>query len=438
MLVVALQDRVDEVIAIAAKWELDATPIGRVTGDGLFRVRHGQTVVAEIPGQRLVEDCPTYTPDAVESVEARERRARTPSGDGPPPSQALRDLLGTPAIASKRWVFEQYDSTVQAGTVIGPGGDAAVLRIPGSRLGIAVSTDCNARYVLLDPREGARGAVAEAARNVACTGARPIGITNCLNFGNPERPEIYHQFREACQGMADACRALGTPVTGGNVSFYNESPRGAVAPTPVIGMVGVLDDAARAVSAHVSREGDAVLLLGATRGHLGGSSYWAWVLGATAGSPPPVDLEAERRLIDLLVALAAEGRLRSAHDVSDGGLAVAAAEAAIGGPYAERGFGLALDLRSMASGLTTAGLLFGEDHGRALLSVDPEHLPAIMAAAQHGRVPVARLGTVGAADGPFVIILPDTRIEVPVARLRQLYFGALAAWMDDTTVARAS
>ena len=438
MLVVALQDRVDEVIAIAAKWELDATPIGRVTDDGLFRVRHREVVVAEIPGQRLVEDCPMYTPAAEESAEMRERRARRPDAAGPPPGQALRDLLAAPSIASKRWVFEQYDSTVQAGTVIGPGGAAAVVRVPHSRLGIAMSTDCNARYVLLDPREGTRGAVAEAARNVACTGARPIGITNCLNFGNPERPEVYHQFRETCLGMAEACRALETPVTGGNVSFYNESPRGAVAPTPVIGMVGVLDDVARAVPAHVACEGDAVLLLGVTRGHLGGSSYWAWVLGEVAGSPPPVDLDAERRLIDLLVALAGDGRLRSAHDLSDGGLGVAAAEAAMGGPYADTGFGLSLDVRPVAAGLTTEALLFGEDHGRVVISADPAQVPAIVSAARAAGVPAAPIGAVGAPDGAVVIVVPDARIDIPVARLRQLYFGALPAWLDGAEMAQAS
>ena len=281
MLVVAKPDRVAQVQAIAAKWELDATPIGRVTDDGMYRCRWKDQVVVEIPGRPLVEDAPVYHPGAQEDAGiARLRSARpTPHTPLPTPGECFLRLLDDPSIASKRWVFEQYDSTVQASTVIAPGGDAGVLRVRGEPFGLAVSTDGNARYVLLDPYEGGKAAVAEAARNVACTGARPLGITNCLNFGSPERPGVFYQFKEACRGIADACRALGTPVSGGNVSFYNESPGGAVDPTPVIGMVGLLTRVDHAVPSFAGTPGDAVLILGETRAELGGSALWASVLG---------------------------------------------------------------------------------------------------------------------------------------------------------------
>ncbi|HYL20405.1 MAG TPA: phosphoribosylformylglycinamidine synthase subunit PurL, partial [Gemmatimonadales bacterium] len=267
MLVVARPERIIEVQAIAAKWELQATPIGRVTDDGMYRAKWRDQVVVEIPGQRLIDDCPVYHPEAREDESVVRLRSERPSPLSPLPSPAdvLLKLLDHPPIASKRWVYEQYDSTVQAGTVMGPGGDAGVLRVRDADFGVAVTVDCNSRYVLLDPYEGGKAAVAEAARNIACTGARPLGITDCLNFGSPERPEVFYQFREACRGIAEACRGLGTPVTGGNVSFYNESPAGAVDPTPVVGMVGLLSRVDRAVPSHARAKGDAVFVLGESR-----------------------------------------------------------------------------------------------------------------------------------------------------------------------------
>ena len=430
MLVVARRDRVDQVRVIAEKWELGATPIGRVTDDGMFRVRHGDVVVVEIPGQRLVDACPIYQPEADEDPAAAARRARSPKRPDPPVAESLLALAGHPALASKRWVYEQYDSTVRAGTVLGPGGDAAVIVIPETTRGIAVATDGNARYVWLDPYEGGKAAVAEAARNVACTGARPIGITNCLNFGSPERPEIFFQFREACRGMADACRALETPVTGGNVSFYNESPRGPVDPTPVVGMVGLLSDVRRAVPAHFVREGDIALLLGATQGHLGGSAYWAHALGEVVGAPPPVDLAAERRLIDLLVALAESGALRSAHDVSDGGLGLALVEAAVGGPYARAPLGVRVDLAPIApAAVSPAARLFGEDQGRVLVSADPAEAGRVSALAREHGVPVHQLGRVGAAGGAVEIGLGGQSVRLDAGRLRSVYFEAIPSRM---------
>ena len=426
MLVVAKANRVKEVQAIAAKWDLAATPIGKVTDDGMYRCLWQGKVVVEIPGQRLVEDCPVYYPDATEDPKIAELRTATPhAARRHAPLEALLALLDSPSVASKRWVFEQYDSTVQASTVVPPGGDAGVLRVRHEEFGIAVKTDCNSRYVRLDPYEGGKATVAEAARNVACTGARPLGITDCLNFGSPERPEIFYQFREACRGIADACRALGTPVTGGNVSFYNESPSGAVDPTPVVGMIGLLGRADRAVASHARSPGDVVFVLGDTRAELGGSAYWEVCQEFLGGQPPRVNLEDEKRLVDLLVTGAERSLFRSAHDCSHGGLGVALAEVAMGGPYQEAGFGLDIDLTTHDARLTTHELLFSESHGRAVITCAPERAAAVQALAGELGVPLCRAGTVGSANGSFRIRLRDGQIEESVMRLRDVYFSAI-------------
>ena len=432
MLVVAKSDRVKEVQAIAAKWELTATPIGKVTDDGMYRCTWQGKVVVEIPGQRLVDDCPVYYAEAKEDPRVAELRASTPHATRSyAPLEALLALLDSPSVASKKWVFEQYDSTVQASTVIPPGGDAGVLRVRHEDFGIAVKTDCNSRYVRLDPYEGGKATVAEAARNVACTGARPLGITDCLNFGNPERPAVFYQFREACRGIADACRALDTPVTGGNVSFYNESPTGAVDPTPVVGMIGLLARADRAVPSHARASGDLVFVLGETRAELGGSAYWEVCEEFTGGQPPRVDLDEEKRLIDLLVTGAERGLLRSAHDCSHGGLGVALAEVAMGGPYQQAGFGMEIDLRSHGARLTPHELLFSESHGRAVITCSREREGAVQALAGELGVPLFRAGTVGPADGAFRITLRDGQVEESVARLRDVYFSAIPRRMGD-------
>jgi len=432
MLVVAKRDRVKEVQAIAAKWELTATPIGKVTDDGMYRCTWQGKVVVEIPGQRLVDDCPVYYAEAKEDPRVAELRASTPHATRSyAPLEALLALLDSPSVASKKWVFEQYDSTVQASTVIPPGGDAGVLRVRHEDFGIAVKTDCNSRYVRLDPYEGGKATVAEAARNVACTGARPLGITDCLNFGNPERPAVFYQFREACRGIADACRALDTPVTGGNVSFYNESPTGAVDPTPVVGMIGLLARADRAVPSHARASGDLVFVLGETRAELGGSAYWEVCEEFTGGQPPRVDLDEEKRLIDLLVTGAERGLLRSAHDCSHGGLGVALAEVAMGGPYQQAGFGMEIDLRSHGARLTPHELLFSESHGRAVITCSREREGAVQALAGELGVPLFRAGTVGPADGAFRITLRDGQVEESVARLRDVYFSAIPRRMGD-------
>ena len=453
MLIVALPERVAEIQAVCRTWELDATPVGRVTDDGMYRIRHHGVTVAEIPGQRLIDDVPIYHPEAEESAAAKARRAARPTAlPKADLSGAMEVLLDEPSIASKRWVFEQYDSTVQGGTLIPPGGDAGVLRVDGTGFGLAVTVDCNSRLVALDPYEGGKATVAEAARNIACTGALPLGITDCLNFGNPERPEIFFQFREACRGIADACRAFNTPVTGGNVSLYNQSPTGAIDPTPTVGMVGLLEQLDHRVGSHFQAPGDRIVLLGGTpSGQLGGSAYWTCVRDFVGGTQPPVDLEAEHRLQRYLVAAARQHLHRSAHDCSTGGLAVALAEAAMGGPYATASFGakviLQIDGSAVAGGSAArrlgdsaeedgeweAALLYGEDPGRVIVSVHPKDEAAVLAlAAEHG-VPALVLGTVGVPDGEIVIVTRNGRYAWAVERLREVYHAAIPrrmAWVE--------
>ncbi|MFL5565530.1 MAG: phosphoribosylformylglycinamidine synthase subunit PurL, partial [Gemmatimonadaceae bacterium] len=334
MLVVAKKGHEDAVREILTKWDLTAAVIGEVISEPVYRVTEGDKIVAEFPGSRLVTDCPSYSPDARESSSIRDLRAADPLAiperdEESDPAWTLERLLSSPTIASKAWAYQQYDSTVRTNTVIGPGGDAAVLRVRGTNKAISLKTDCNGRYVYLDPRVGGRIAVAEAARNVACTGARPLAITNCLNFGNPTRPEVFYQLKEAVAGMGEACRALGTPVTGGNVSLYNESQSGAVYPTPVIGMIGLIDDLSHITRATFQQDGDAILLLGDIGGELGGSEYLASSHGRVIGAPPRCDVDLERKVIDALLDAIRAGVVSSAHDCSDGGLAVALAECCI-------------------------------------------------------------------------------------------------------------
>jgi phosphoribosylformylglycinamidine synthase len=434
MLVVAEPGRVAEVQAVCAKWELGATPIGHVTDDGVFRVTHDGLTVVAIPGQRLVDDAPVYHPEAREAPAAVARRSAAP----PPRAGAnieadLRALLDTPSIASKRWVYEQYDSTVQASTAQSPGSDAGVAQVPGTTFGIAVTVDCNSRLVALDPYEGGKATVAEAARNIACSGAVPLGITDCLNFGNPEKPEVFFQFREACRGISDACVAFGTPVTGGNVSFYNENPNGAIDPTPTVGMVGFLESLDNRVSSFFRNMGDAIIVLGNTAGVLGGSALWAELDKFVGGAPAPVDLDAERRLQEFLVAAARERLLRSAHDCSEGGLAVTLAECAIGGPYAAAGIGAAVDLTAHAGSLDPHRLLFGEDHGRAVVTCSRGHSDRVLAlAATHG-VPAALVGSVGERHGPLAIRAGGLAWQWPVDELRRIFFDAIPRRLQQVT-----
>ncbi len=430
MLVVAEPHRIAEIQLVCQRWDLDATAVGRVTDDGIFRIIHEGRTVASIPGQELVDGCPMYAPVASESAAAVARRGARPTRAAPDPVTALKRLLDAPSIASKRWVFEQFDTTVRAGSTILPGGDAGVLRVADTAFGIAMTVDCNARFVLLDPYEGGKAAVAEAARNIACTGARPLGITDCLNFGNPDTPEVFFQFSEACRGISDACRAFSTPVTGGNVSLYNQNPTSAIDPTPAIGMVGLLADITTAVPSHFARTGDAILLLGRTTGQLGGSAYWAEVLDAVVGAPPPVDLGAERGLQELLVVAAGRRLLRSAHDLSDGGLAVALAECCIGGPWATTSFGAEVELGRHADTVSDEGWLFGEEGARAIVSCDPGDVAALQRLGHDEGVPVHYLGLVGEAGGGVTVRRDATTWQWKSAELRQIHLQAIPRRMS--------
>jgi len=430
MLVVARRGREEEVRRILAKWDLAAEVIGEVIAEPVYRVTEGNTVVAEFPGSRLVTDCPVYHPEAREGEEVqRLRRVDVQAVPELPeerdPVWTLERLLSSPTIASKAWVYRQYDTMVRTNTVVGPGGDAAVVRLRGTNKALALKTDGNGRYVYLEPRTGGQIAVAEAARNVACAGGRPMAITNCLNFGNPKRPEVFYQFREAVGGMGDACRALGTPVTGGNVSLYNESPMGAVFPTPVVGMVGLVEDLAHVTRATFRADGDAIVLLGEPTDELGASEYLSRVHGITAGAPPRVDLGAERRLIDALLEAIRAGHVSSAHDCSDGGLLVALAECCIGNREAP--FGADVELSKWAE-LPRRALLFGEAQGRVVAST-PEPQVVIETARRHG-VPARRIGTVRRHSTVLRVQVGGQSFDAPLARLSESYHEAIPRIMN--------
>ncbi len=419
MLVVAHKGREEQVREILARWDLEAAVIGEVIAEPVYRVTEGDRVVAEFPGTRLVTDCPVYTIEARESTALAEARARdahavAPLEDEADPIWTLERLLSSPTIASKAWVWRQYDSMVRTSTIVGPGSDAAVVRLRGTDAGVALSIDGNGRYVALDPRVGGRIAVCEAARNVACSGARPRAITNNLNFGNPTRPEVYYQLANAVAGMGEACRALETPVTGGNVSLYNENPQGAIHPTPTIGMVGVLDTLDHVTPSAFQVEGDAIVLLGENTAELGASEYLLRVHGLAIGAPPACDPAAERRLVDALLDAIGGGLVRSAHDCSDGGLSVALAECAM--MDRDRQTGFQVDLTDWAD-LPLRALLFGEAQGRIVVSTpSPE---ALLEVAGRFGVPARVIGRVtAAADGvEFVIGAVSARSAIePLAR----------------------
>ena len=431
MLVVAKKGHEAQVRAILEKWDLSAAVIGEVIAEPVYRVTEGDRVVAEFPGSQLVSDCPMYNPPAAEDPAVAELRARDVhaipelAAEKDPVWTLLR-LLSSPTIASKRWAYRQYDSTVRTSTVLRPGdGDAAVIRIRGTDRAIALKTDCNGRYVSLDPRVGTQLAVAEAARNVACTGARPMAITNCLNFGNPKRPEVYFQFTQAVRGMGEACIALGTPVTGGNVSFYNENPRGAVHPTPVVGMVGLIDSLEHITRSGFTTEGDDIVLLGEPTNELGGSEYLARIHDVVAGAPPRCDLAREKATIDALLDAIRAGVVRSAHDCSDGGLAVAVAECCIADE--EGTIGAEIELTKWSS-LPTRALLFGE--GQARIIVSTSESPTVLELALKHGVPARVIGRVRARENGLTIRIGERVIRAPLDRLAHAYHDAIPDIMN--------
>jgi phosphoribosylformylglycinamidine synthase len=427
----------DDVLEVCRRWGILAGVLGRMTPEageeptrdrlgrrGLLRVRFRGELVAEVPAASLADEGPVYTRPLVPPPPP-------PAGAAVPldaeVAEAVLALAADPTCASKRWVWEQYDRFVGHATVAGPGHDAAVLRVPGTGRAVALATDGNGRHAALDPRAGAALAVAEAARNVACTGARPIAVTNCLNFASPERPEVMGAFAAAVDGMADACRALGLPVTGGNVSFYNESSGRPIHPTPIVGVLGLLEDADTAVPTGFPRPGLIVWLLGETKVELGGSVWQRLTTGRLEGRPPALDLAAEARLHRLLPDLAARRLLAGAHDLSDGGLAVALVEATLAA-----GVGATVDLPPVRGAAALPpehvpmAALTSESASRVLVAAPPEAAEELEALTAEAGVPLARLGTTGGDR----LIVPGL-LDLPLSRLRDAYEGALPHALGD-------
>jgi phosphoribosylformylglycinamidine synthase len=406
MLMVVKRGREEQALAIIRKWDLDAEVIGEVTGDGYARILDAGKVAAEVPAAPLSEASPVYQRPVSEPASFRQHRRLEISSVPVPPDlgSVLDRLISSPNLCSREWVFRQYDHTVRAGTVIRPGSDAAVVRLmdpEGGRgasreKGIAMSSDCNPRFCLLDPYLGAAHAVAEAARNVACAGGLPVAATDCLNFGNPENPEIMWQFARAVEGIAEACRRLNTPIVSGNVSLYNETDGRPINPTPTIGMVGLLPDVRRATTSWFKEEGDVIILVGDTREEIGASEYLAWIHGREEGSPPGLDLQLEASTQSIVLRAIEKGIVRSAHDCSEGGLAVALAECCICGTDAMRTgaplIGAAVDL---PAGVREDALLFGETASRVILTIREKDLPALEEIARPARARARAIGRVG-------------------------------------------
>jgi len=414
MLAVVDPPRLDDVRGVCEKWGLTSTVVGTLVDGGRLAVRVGGAIVADVPARSLSDDGPAY-----------ERRRERPAGrheileDDPTfapvdtdPRDAFLAVLSSPNVASKRWAFEQYDQLVQGATVAPPGSDAAVIRIEGTLKALALSCDGNGRFGHLDPYLGAAHAVAEAARNVAVMGATPVAVTNCMNFGNPERPQVMWQFAESIRGMGDACRSLGTPVTGGNVSFYNESGGSAIWPTPIVGMLGVIEDYRLLVRPGFSGPGFLVYLLGETFPELGGSEFAQVVLRRVSGHPPTLDVAREASLHQVLVEGARGDLLASAHDCSEGGLAVALAESALAG---DTGFAV-----SLPGDEPWYVALFSEAASRAVISVAPEKAEAVEALASAHHLPLSRLGETG---GPGMVF--DSLLEITVEEVRSAHEGAI-------------
>ena len=433
MLLVVKRGREQAIANIFAKWQLHAAEIGVVTDDGLVRVKDHGDVVAEIPARALADDAPVYRrPMQRPAYLADAQRLSLTRLPQPKDfNQTLTKLLGSPTIASKAAVFEQYDHMVQTNTVVLPGrADAAVLRIKGTASLLAATTDGNGTACYLDPYEGGKLAVVEAARNVACVGATPLAVTDCLNFGNPEDPEVMWQFRECLRGIAEACRSLGTPVTGGNVSFYNESPSGAIDPTPVIGMVGLIEVGSRRlevgkkqfqlptsnfqlpITSSFKDEGDRILLLGKPQDELGGSEYLKRIHGRKQGRPPKVNLIDARQLIRCLVEAAARGWLKSAHDCAEGGLAVALAECCM--MEDSRLLGASVELPATRQSSRADARLFGESAGLVVVTCEPYAESKVLKLAKTLRVPASSVGRV---EGRRLRVAPW--IDVPVEDLNR-------------------
>ena len=429
MLLVVKKGREAEVEQIFDKWDLHAVHIGQVTSDGRLRVKNHGQVVADIPNRSLTDEAPMYrrpmaTPAYLESAQRLDLPAL---GQPPSPRDAFKRLLASPNIASKRWVYRQYDHMVRTNTLLLPGMGAAVVRVKGTARALAMSVDCNGRFVYLDPYLGAQLAVAEASRNVACAGGLPIGATNCLNFGNPEKPEIMWQFGRAVEGMGAACRALDIPITGGNVSLYNETDGRGVLPTPVIGVVGLIEDADRVVGRAFRSEGDVVVLLGDTRNEFGGSEFLQVVHDQIRGAPPQLDLLREAALQRVLVEGASSGVIRSAHDCAEGGMAVTLAECCF-----DTSFGVDVNLAAVPDAsheYCDIAALFAESASRVVVSVAPGQVDALFHMAAAVAVPATQIGRVG---GNRIQIAVEGRsaINELVRDSERIWATAIESWFE--------
>jgi phosphoribosylformylglycinamidine synthase II len=425
MLVVIERGFEKEISGIFENWDLQVAIVGEVTEEDRLVVSHRGQRVADIPADSLVlgGGAPVYVREVREPEYLKRTRAFEPSTLREPQdyNEVLLRLLASPNIASKQWVTRQYDSMVRTNTILSTQADAAVIRLKETNKAIALKTDCNSRYVYLNPYRGGMIAVAESARNVVCTGAVPLAITNCLNFGNPYNPEIYWQFREAVRGIGDACRAFNTPVTGGNVSFYNEGPSGAILPTPVIGMLGLIEDLSTVTTPDFKNVGDVLVLLGQTRGHLGGSEYLAVVHGMVSGDAPAVDLLAEIRLHNVLLAGIKEGLVLSAHDCSEGGIAVSLAECCIANRERVLGAQAVVGSPDVRPDLH----LFGEDQARIVVSVNPRKVSRLMALAGAEEVPAREIGVVGGQE-----LSLDGLINIPLEEIAEAHVLAIEKEVD--------
>ena len=412
MLLIAQKGCEREVEEVFKKWDLHGVRIGRVTGDGVMRVKAGGKVVAEIPAKALTDDAPVYQREARQIGTSTLEVSRVPEPKDY--KETLVRMLASPTIASKNWVYRQYDHMVQDRTVVAPGSDAAVLRIQEADKFIAFTTDCNSTYCVLDPFEGGKIAVAEAARNLVCSGARPLAITDCLNFGNPMKAEVFWQFRRCIEGVGEACQVFGTPVTGGNVSFYNESPAGAVDPTPVIGMLGLIDDPKHITTQWFKGAGDVILLLGDVGDELGGSEYLKRIHGLKAGLPPRMNLANAKRIHDACLNYIRQGLVKSAHDCSEGGLAIALAECCVANGAAL--VGARIDLERFNGRLDA--VLFGETQSRIVLTCAPED------AAKIGGIVLGRTG-----GRHLRIRATDGELSWRVAELREVWWNGIRKLM---------
>ncbi|MEA2030368.1 MAG: phosphoribosylformylglycinamidine synthase subunit PurL [candidate division Zixibacteria bacterium] len=424
MLVCVKKGKEKAVREVFDKWELDSTIIGKVTSDGLFTVKlHGE-VVSQVPSSSLVlgggapvyrreTKRPAYMDNIIKLNMADYSLDRNWNTD-------LLTMLAAPNICNKEWVYDQYDSMVRTNTVVGPGSDAAVLRIRKTHKALAMVTDCNGRYCYIEPRLGAQSAVAESARNIVCSGGRPLAITNCLNFGNPYKPEIYYGFSESVAGMGEACRVFDTPVTGGNVSFYNEDPERAVFPTPTIGMIGLIENTSHITTQWFDNEGDVIYLLGENKEHIGASEFLHSIYGHNKGPVPPLNLLFEKKIQDALLTAIQSGLVKSAHDVSDGGLAVALAESCISNKDRQIGAAIQLD-----DNIRPDALLFGETQSRIVISCSPENALRIEELFSEHNVQCNCIGTVGGTN-----LKINDLVDQPVQSMSDAFFNAMSEFMD--------